>query len=609
MRNYTHILNEGFNSYFNKLNESGEELPINYLENDLKSDVYNALSDVAFKYHQKGADITEDEMDKAIEWFQLTFWEGDDSDFDSMNESYNYNLNTDIYNALGNVMFEYHLKGIDVTEEDVDKALDDFKERFFHSLTDDDYEDMDIEFSNDMYENFTHKSNKSLKESKLNEEFEDYCVTIGFCGMIGVEQEYTIYAEDEDSARMDALNEAEYDLEVENISDNGDGTFDVEVSFCGFIGCEEIFTVDAEDEDEAEEAALELAKDNLDILSIDIDMEESYKPKKNRLKEAANKKIVTIGLYGGDEVPGIYDISELVKYFKSKGLSISDVSGNIDYGWEMNITGSPRDIFFAVQNKIPGYDSDSIDEFISEYRIDESLNESNEEKNIQKGDWVVVNKPKKDIIDGYSKYMPSRIYGKEGSFYIIHSIGGMRKIKPKDIFYKASSEKDAYNWIKNRTNESLNESKLNEENNVTDFFPEIFSLSDDDLIHVVQSLWKGSDPYLRGPGGIFNKGSKDQYRYWTARRLIIGRMNGKSDDEIKKEIINSFNSDEFKDQDKYVLKVKRSSDGYMYSGCGGRSLVRSDSDDIDIFTREEAEAEKLTYKNPKSIKIIKYSDL
>lgn len=80
MKNYTHTLNEGFDSYFKKLNESDEELPINYLEDDLRSDVYNALSDIALKYHQKGANITEDEMDKAIEWFQLHFWEIEDLD-------------------------------------------------------------------------------------------------------------------------------------------------------------------------------------------------------------------------------------------------------------------------------------------------------------------------------------------------------------------------------------------------------------------------------------------------------------------------------------------------------------------------------------------------
>ena len=108
-----------------------------------------------------------------------------------------------------------------------------------------------------------------------------------------------------------------------------------------------------------------------------------------------------------------------------------------------------------------------------------------------------------------------------------------------------------------KLDKSLNESRLNEENNVTDFLPEIFSLSDDDLIHVVQSLWKSSDPYLKGPGGIFNKGSRDQYRYWAARKLIIGRMNGKSDDEIKKEIISSFNSDELEESLKESHRIRK----------------------------------------------------
>ena len=57
------------------LNEEGEELPIDYLADDLRSDVYNALSDIAFKYHKEGVDLTEDDMDKAIEWFQMRFWE------------------------------------------------------------------------------------------------------------------------------------------------------------------------------------------------------------------------------------------------------------------------------------------------------------------------------------------------------------------------------------------------------------------------------------------------------------------------------------------------------------------------------------------------------
>lgn len=67
-------------------------------------------------------------------------------------------------------------------------------------------------------------------------------------------------------------------------------------------------------------------------------------------------------------------------------------------------------------------------------------------------------------------------------------------------------------------------------------------MSDDDLIHTVQALWKSSDPYKAG--GIFADGTANQYKYWIARTLIKGRMNGKSDKEIEKEIFEMFKEDE-----------------------------------------------------------------
>lgn len=79
---------------------------------------------------------------------------------------------------------------------------------------------------------------------------------------------------------------------------------------------------------------------------------------------------VTVGIYG-DEVDGFVSVDQLVSYFKSKGIKVSDVSGDIDYGWEMNLTGDPKKLFFAVCNKIPGYNSNSVDQFIDEYRIDD----------------------------------------------------------------------------------------------------------------------------------------------------------------------------------------------------------------------------------------------
>lgn len=53
---------------------------------DLRSEVYNALSDIAFKYRDKSIDILQNSMDRAIEWFQTRFWEDEDLD-ESLNES------------------------------------------------------------------------------------------------------------------------------------------------------------------------------------------------------------------------------------------------------------------------------------------------------------------------------------------------------------------------------------------------------------------------------------------------------------------------------------------------------------------------------------------
>lgn len=64
-------------------------------------------------------------------------------------------------------------------------------------------------------------------------------------------------------------------------------------------------------------------------------------------------------------------------------------------------------------------------------------------------------------------------------------------------------------------------------------------------------------------------------------------------------------SSDSKHSSKYVLKVKSSKDGYNYQGCGGRSLVKLESDNLDIFdTFEEAEAATKDYKNPSRVKIV-----
>lgn len=47
-------------------------------------------------------------------------------------------------------------------------------------------------------------------------------------------------------------------------------TYDVTISFAGFIGCEETYTVDASSCEEAEELALQKAMTDLEILDVEL---------------------------------------------------------------------------------------------------------------------------------------------------------------------------------------------------------------------------------------------------------------------------------------------------------------------------------------------------
>lgn len=126
---------------------------------------------------------------------------------------------------------------------------------------------------------------------------------------------------------------------------------------------------------------------------------ESFDSYVKRLTESAEPEEVVVGLYG-DGVEGIRSVSELVQYFKSKKLKVSNVKGNMEHGWELDITGAPRAIFFAVQNlDIPGYASDSVSDFISEYRIDDRDDDFDESYRTHKRKSMREAAPKKASTD------------------------------------------------------------------------------------------------------------------------------------------------------------------------------------------------------------------
>lgn len=61
------------------LNNKNRNLSEAWDESDLRSAVYNALTDVCYEFMRNGGHPTEDDMDEAIEWWQIHFWESDDA--------------------------------------------------------------------------------------------------------------------------------------------------------------------------------------------------------------------------------------------------------------------------------------------------------------------------------------------------------------------------------------------------------------------------------------------------------------------------------------------------------------------------------------------------
>lgn len=62
---------KGLADYINESNKT-TQLPINY---DLNSDIYNILADIAYQYELKGKDFEKKDVENAFEWFLEKFYE------------------------------------------------------------------------------------------------------------------------------------------------------------------------------------------------------------------------------------------------------------------------------------------------------------------------------------------------------------------------------------------------------------------------------------------------------------------------------------------------------------------------------------------------------
>ena len=102
------------------------------------------------------------------------------------------------------------------------------------------------------------------------------------------------------------------------------------------------------------------------LLSEDIDNE--------------NFNSVTIGLYGGDETfPYPEDFYSFIDKCKRSGITVSNDSCDEYMNWEMDLTGNGYTIYKLCRD-FPGYDNAefSANDWIYQYRIDESLTEDTE---------------------------------------------------------------------------------------------------------------------------------------------------------------------------------------------------------------------------------------
>lgn len=108
-----------------------------------------------------------------------------------------------------------------------------------------------------------------------------YEVIVGFNGYIGVEETYTVCANNVNEAKKLALFQAEEDLYVDSVEETDDGEYDVVVNFNGYIGSEETYTVYADSEDEAESEAISEANNDLEVIDVVEVLDENKNGKMN----------------------------------------------------------------------------------------------------------------------------------------------------------------------------------------------------------------------------------------------------------------------------------------------------------------------------------------
>ena len=99
-----------------------------------------------------------------------------------------------------------------------------------------------------------------MKRYIRSSELTDFEVIVNFGGYIGADEPYTVTAKSIEEAEEKAVTFAKEDLTVEDICQNDEDEWVVTIGFCGMIGVENDYEVYADSEEEAELTALQEAE-------------------------------------------------------------------------------------------------------------------------------------------------------------------------------------------------------------------------------------------------------------------------------------------------------------------------------------------------------------
>lgn len=102
--------------------------------------------------------------------------------------------------------------------------------------------------------------NFKLGDNDMLEDYETYTITVNFAGFIGADITYEEVASTLEEAEELAIEDAADDLTIESVEQVDDDEFEVTVGFGGYIGVENSYTVFADSEEDAELEAIEEAK-------------------------------------------------------------------------------------------------------------------------------------------------------------------------------------------------------------------------------------------------------------------------------------------------------------------------------------------------------------